>query len=239
MKEEPLVVYNVSFYIDGREILKKINFALPKGEVLQILGERGSGKTTLFKICLGLLKPSFGEVFLFDKEISKANYNILKEIRKKIGVVFQEPAPVNNITIFENVALPLRYHYNLKEKEIRKKVEEVLEKFKIKNFSELRPANVDIQTNIKLELSRALVVNPEIFFFDEIFSRLKLEEKLDILGILSKEKERGKTFFIISNEKILFKNFSTYAILLEGGRITLQGKISEIGEKIFEKNIFE
>jgi phospholipid/cholesterol/gamma-HCH transport system ATP-binding protein len=239
MREDLLRVYKIYFSLDGKEILKGVSFFLTKGEVLQILGEKGAGKTTLFKICLGILKPTFGEVFLFDKEIFETDYKSLKELRKKIGVVFQEPAPINNISIFENVALPLRYHYSLKESEIRKRVNDTLERFGLKEFSEERPVILDSSGGVKLEISRSFVTEPEIFFFDEFFPKLKFSEKINLLEIFSKEKERGKTFFVITNDKFVFKNFSTSAILLENGKILFYGKPQEIEKEIMNKNIFE
>ena len=151
----------------GQQVLKGINLELETGKITTIIGGSGSGKTVLLKHLNALLLPDRGTVWVDDTDISKLGERALNEIRRKFGVLFQGAALLDSMTLYENVAFPLREKTRLKEPVIDKKVESSLAQVDLSGMGYKYPAEVSGGMKKRAGLARALVTEPEIILFDE------------------------------------------------------------------------
>ena len=150
-----------------QEVLKGVNLELETGKITTIIGGSGSGKTVLLKHLNALLLPDRGGVLVDGKDITKLGETELNEMRRKFGVLFQGAALLDSMTIFDNVAFPVREHLKLKEPEIEKKVNESLAQVGLDGMGYKFPAEVSGGMKKRAGLARALVTEPEIMLFDE------------------------------------------------------------------------
>jgi phospholipid/cholesterol/gamma-HCH transport system ATP-binding protein len=151
----------------GQEVLKGINLELETGKITTIIGGSGSGKTVLLKHLNALLLPDRGSVLVDGKDITKLGERELNEVRRKFGVLFQGAALLDSMTIYDNVAFPLREKTKLPESEIRKRAEERLAQVGLQGMGYKYPAEVSGGMKKRAGLARALVMEPEIVLFDE------------------------------------------------------------------------
>ena len=151
----------------GQQVLKGINLELETGKITTIIGGSGSGKTVLLKHLNALLRPDRGSVWVDDTDIIKLGERALNEIRRKFGVLFQGAALLDSMTLYENVAFPLREKTRLKEPVIDKKVQSSLAQVDLSGMGYKYPAEVSGGMKKRAGLARALVTEPEIILFDE------------------------------------------------------------------------
>ena len=151
----------------GQQVLKGINLELETGKITTIIGGSGSGKTVLLKHLNALLRPDRGSVWVDGTDIIKLGERALNEIRRKFGVLFQGAALLDSMTLYENVAFPLREKTRLKEPVIDKKVQSSLAQVDLSGMGYKYPAEVSGGMKKRAGLARALVTEPEIILFDE------------------------------------------------------------------------
>ena len=151
----------------GHSVLRGVNLEIASGKLTTIIGGSGSGKTVLLKHLNALLLPDRGAVLVDDTDITKLGERALNEIRRKFGVLFQGAALLDSMTLFDNVAFPLREKTRSTESEIQKKVEQRLEQVGLAGMGYKYPAEVSGGMKKRAGLARALVMEPEIVLFDE------------------------------------------------------------------------
>lgn len=151
----------------GQQVLKGINLELETGKITTIIGGSGSGKTVLLKHLNALLLPDRGSVLVDGTDITRIGAAALNAVRQKFGVLFQGAALLDSMTIFDNVAFPLREKTKLAEGEIRKRAEERLDQVGLAGTGYKYPAEVSGGMKKRAGLARALVMEPEIVLFDE------------------------------------------------------------------------
>jgi len=151
----------------NQEVLKGINLELETGKITTIIGGSGSGKTVLLKHLNALLLPERGSVLVDGKDITKLGERELNEVRQKFGVLFQGAALLDSMTIYDNVAFPLREKTKMTENEIRERAEERLAQVGLAGMGYKYPAEVSGGMKKRAGLARALVMQPEIVLFDE------------------------------------------------------------------------
>lgn len=150
-----------------RHILRDVNLSIQDGETMVILGASGSGKSTILKLIIGLLKPDAGEVFVNGKDISLMDENELNEERRHMGMVFQYSALFDSMNIKENVAFGLRQHTRMNEEEIRHVVARKLHMVGLDGIENLMPANLSGGMKKRVSLARAIALDPSIILYDE------------------------------------------------------------------------
>jgi phospholipid/cholesterol/gamma-HCH transport system ATP-binding protein len=150
-----------------QRVLRGVQLELENGKITTIIGGSGSGKTVLLKHLNALLLPDRGSVLVDGTDITKLRENALNNIRRKFGVLFQGAALLDSMTIYDNVAFPLREKTKLSQREIQKKVEERLEQVGLAGMGYKYPAEVSGGMKKRAGLARALVTEPEIMLFDE------------------------------------------------------------------------
>ena len=216
------------------KILQGVNLEIIPNKCTAIFGLSGGGKSTIIKHIIGLLKPDKGEIIFQDKiDIVKLNENDLREIRKKIGFLFQSGALFDSMNVYDNIAFPLREHTNLSKKEIENKIFQYIEMVgleanKIKN---LYPDELSGGMKKRVGLARTLMLEPEVILYDEPTSGLDpITSDLITQMILKLQRELNTTSVLISHDiNETFKSADKFAMLYKG-------KIIEYGNEKEFKN---
>lgn len=149
------------------KVLRGVNLTIADKEIVAIIGKSGCGKSVLIKHIIGLLKPDKGEILIDGVDITKISQKELDKIREKLGVVFQGGALFDSLTIFENVAFPLREKTNLSKKEIEERVKKSLEDVGLRGVEDKYPSELSGGMRKRVSVARALVTEPKIILFDE------------------------------------------------------------------------
>lgn len=157
---------NVWICYDDEVVLNDVSFAVLPAELKLMLGESGGGKSTVIKLALGLEKPDAGEILIDGEDITQLSEEELDRVRNKMGVVFQEGALFDSLTVFENVAYRLQEHGE-DEATIERKVSEILEFVGLKNAADKLPSELSGGMKRRVAIARAVVDEPEIVLFDE------------------------------------------------------------------------
>ena len=188
--EIALEVRNVFFRIDHRVIFQDLSFSLRRGEALLILGASGSGKSLLLKICAGLIIPEEGKVTLGGMDLALAPKERLQDLRAKVGFVFQNSALISNMAIYDNVALPLRYHKKGSEAEVQVRVEEKMALFGVhQDIYCSIPAQLSLEMHKRAALARAFILDPELLLLDQPTGGLE-SEKAQRLGRIIRDYQK-------------------------------------------------
>ncbi len=162
-----LEMKNVTIQFDQDIILKDITFNVLKGEIIVIVGVSGSGKTVLLKTLAGLYKPFQGQVLCEGEDWQTLKTEEKRQLAKHIGVQFQKSALFDSLSVFENVAFPLKEHQALDEKEIPIRVEECLKSVGLWEARNMMPHELSGGMKQRLGIARAIALRPEILFFDD------------------------------------------------------------------------
>ncbi len=214
-----------------QEVLKGVNLVIQEGQVTAIIGRSGGGKSVLLKHIVGLLKPDRGSIFIKGEDITKLKGNKLDQIRSQIGVVFQGGALFDSMTVYENVAFPLREKTKLDKNVIHEAVLKSLHDVGLDGMEYKYPAELSGGMRKRVALARALIGKPKIILFDEPTTGLDpiLVRSIHKL-IKNTQKQYGFTGLIISHEiPEIFEISDTVALLHEGTIIEV-GTPQEIQE---------
>ncbi len=152
---------------EKNRVLRGISLALPKGTILAVMGGSGSGKTVLLRIASGLIPPDAGEVSLFGTRIDRMREEAMLPTRRRTGFVFQGAALFDSLSVFENVAYPLREHTRMSLGAITERVHHFLSLVGLPGTDDLLPAELSGGMRKRVGIARALVMEPEVVFFDE------------------------------------------------------------------------
>ncbi|MBI4588135.1 MAG: ATP-binding cassette domain-containing protein [Candidatus Rokubacteria bacterium] len=152
---------------DHHEVLRGISLVLSKGTTLAVMGGSGVGKTVLLRLIAGLARPDTGEIRLFGRNIERLREEHMLALRRRTGFVFQGAALFDSLSVFENVAYPLREHTSWSEGEITDRVHRFLSLVGLPGTDSLLPAELSGGMKKRVGIARALVLEPEVVFFDE------------------------------------------------------------------------
>ena len=197
---EPVItLQDVSLTFGKRQILKSVSLEARKGETLMVAGESGSGKSTILKLILRLLVPDSGRIHVFDDEVELLTFQEALEMRRQIGMVFQNAALFDSLTVYENVAYPLRENTDMDEKDIEAAVAEKLAFVNLspKVVSNQLPSQLSGGMRKRVGIARAIATNPKIILYDEPTAGLdpltvgtinelvlKLQRELDVTSLV-------------------------------------------------------
>jgi phospholipid/cholesterol/gamma-HCH transport system ATP-binding protein len=198
---EPIIsLRGVTKSFGSHTVLEDITFDVPKGRITAILGPSGTGKSVLLKNILGLLRPERGEIWVDGDQIVGLRERRLYAVRKKFGVLFQDGALFGSMSIYDNIAFPLREHTRKSEAQIRELVHRNAELVGMMDHLKKLPGEVSGGMKKRAGLARAMVTEPEIVLFDEPDSGLDPVRVayLDEL-VVTAQRETGATFFIITH----------------------------------------
>jgi len=206
--------------------LENVSFTIADGEFVFITGASGSGKTTILRLLMAETMPSSGQVIVNGKDLVRLKSRDISQLRQKMGVIFQDFKLLAERTIAENISVAMAV-LSIPKQEWKSRMEGVLKMVGIASKANLFPAQLSGGELQRASLARALVGNPEIVFADEATGNLDWERAEEIMAMLSKVHDNGKTVIIASHHKSLMKEM--------GGRIIeiKQGKI--VSDKIYKK----
>lgn len=222
-------VRNLRVKYGEREILHGIDFEVPAGETMVILGGSGSGKSTLLRTLVGLEIPSSGEIWIQGKDFASISEDERDELRKKMGMSFQGGALFGSMTVGENVALPLREHTRLDDSTIEIMVRLKLDQVGLSGFENYMPAQLSGGMKKRAAIARALAMDPEILFFDEPSAGLDpiIAAGIDEL-ILKLKKAFRITIVVVTHELASAFLIADRMIVLDKGVIVANATTAEL-----------
>jgi phospholipid/cholesterol/gamma-HCH transport system ATP-binding protein len=201
-----------------QKVLDGLDLDIEEGKTTVIIGRSGGGKSVLLKHIIGLLRPERGQILIDGTDITKLNDRALNEIRKKFGMLFQEAALFDSMTVGENVAFPLREHTTMKEEEIRETVADRLRSVGLTGVEEKMPSELSGGMRKRVGLARAIAMRPQIVLFDEPTTGLDpvMTEAINRL-IIDTQKNLKLTCVVISHDiRSTFEIGHRIAMLYEG-----------------------
>jgi phospholipid/cholesterol/gamma-HCH transport system ATP-binding protein len=210
---------------EGRdEILRGVNIQFPKGKLTYILGPSGTGKSVTLKHVLGLLHPDSGEVKVLGQVLSTLGTKDMIAFREKFGMVFQNSALFDDMTIFENVAFPLREHTKMNEDEIEKAVTAVLKTLGMEGPYDKFPNEISGGMRKRVGIARAIVRKPEVLLYDEPTTGLDPYTRITVDDLIEKIKTEFKlTSVVISHDIPSALRLADKIVFLDLGKVVFDG----------------
>ncbi len=222
MQKRPPVIQliNLEKAFGRQKVLRGASISIEEGKTTVIVGASGQGKSVLLKHMLGLLRPDSGQVLVHGKDINRIKKKELTRIRSDIGVLFQGSALFDSMTVFDNVALPLRERTRLDESAIRARVEEKLSLMDLNEIDGKYPAQLSGGMKKRVGLARALVMDPKIVFLDEPTTGLDVRKSKEIYRLFFKtQTQLGYTAVIVSHDAPKIFKLADYIALVADGKV--------------------
>lgn len=214
---------------DGVTVLDDISCTFEKGKTNLIIGRSGSGKTVLLKCIVGLFEPSAGEIFYQDRPFSKLDFIRKKEIRKKIGMLFQGSALFDSATVEQNVIFPLDMFTGMSHEEKRERANYCLKKVNVVNANHLYPSEISGGMKKRVGLARAIALNPEYLFCDEPNSGLDPQTAILIDQLIKEITEEFQTTTIVNTHDMnSVMGIGEKIVFIHNGRKAWEGNKQEI-----------
>ena len=198
--------------------LENVSFEIKPKEFVSIAGKSGAGKTTLLRILLAEEKPTKGQIFFDDQDLSKIEPEKLPQLRRKIGAVFQDYKLLPSKTTYENIAYVMEV-IGASEEEIARDVTQVLEIVGLENRAQKFPAELSAGECQRAAIARALIHRPDVILADEPTGNLDPYHTLEILRLLLKIHELGTTIILATHNKEIINSLGKRVITLEEGRV--------------------
>jgi phospholipid/cholesterol/gamma-HCH transport system ATP-binding protein len=197
-----VIFENVSLAFESKVVLNGISFRLPKGETKAIFGVAGSGKSTILKLALGLLKPDAGRIYVLGQEITQMREEELFELRRKIGMVFQESALFDSLTVRENVAFRLLEEGTVSEAEVDQPVREALSFVELENTVDMFPSELSGGMRRRVAIARAIITRPELLLYDSPTAGLDPVTSTTIIQLIVKQRDVYKTSSLLVTHRL-------------------------------------
>jgi len=229
MPDPAIQVLDVTKRFGTRTVLDAIRLDVSYGETLVILGGSGSGKSTLLRHMIGNLKPNSGDILVFGKSICGMTEAELDAYRKQIGVLFQSGALFNSMSVFDNVALPLRMHTDLPEETIEITVKIKLELVGLREHAGKMPSELSGGMKKRAGLARAMALEPRVLYYDEPSAGLDpvTSAEIDQL-IIDLNQKLGITSVVVTHEMDSAFRIAHRMVLLDRGKFVASGSVEEM-----------
>ncbi|HFD31998.1 MAG TPA: ABC transporter ATP-binding protein [Gammaproteobacteria bacterium] len=222
---------NVSFSHGSRVILDSIDIDIPRGKVTTIMGPSGTGKTTALRLITGQLKPNAGSVIVDGQEVPTLPRQPLFDLRKRMGMMFQTGALFSDLSVFENVAFPLREHTDLPESMIRDIVIMKLQAVGLRGARDLMPAELSGGMSRRVALARTIALDPMMIMYDEPFTGQDPITVGVIMQLIRKLNDSlGLTSIIVSHDVAEVSSISDRLYIISGGKVEACGSPKELEE---------
>lgn len=223
---QPLVdIQNLHFAHGSRKIYDGLSLQVPRGKIVAVMGPSGIGKTTLLKLIGGQLRPSAGAIHVAGEPIHQLARGDLYELRKKISMLFQSGALFTDMTVFDNVAFPLREHTDLPPAMIRSIVLMKLEAVGLRGARDLMPAELSGGMARRAALARAIALDPELIMYDEPFAG---QDPIS-MGVIVKlirelNQSLGLTSIVVSHDVNEVMSIADYAYIIADKKVVAEGE---------------
>jgi phospholipid/cholesterol/gamma-HCH transport system ATP-binding protein len=226
-----VAVRDVHYAVDGRPIFTGVDLRARRGRITAIMGPSGTGKTTLLKLITAQIQADRGQVVVFGKDLAQLKQSEIYDVRGRMGMLFQNGALLTDMTVFENVAFPVREHSDLPESLIRILVLTKLEAVGLRGAAELMPAELSGGMARRVALARAIVMDPEILIYDEPFVGLDPISLGVILRLIKQMNSAlGITSIVVSHDVQELSSIADDSYLLEAGHVAATGTPKELLE---------
>jgi phospholipid/cholesterol/gamma-HCH transport system ATP-binding protein len=217
-------VRGLRFSFGSRVIYDGVDLDIARGKITAILGPSGTGKTTLLRLIGGQWRPKSGTIEVDGVNVNKLSRNQLFELRKRMSLLFQSGALLTDLTVFENVAFPLREHTDLPEAMIRDLVLMNLEAVGLRGARDLYPEQISGGMSRRVAMARAIALEPALIMFDEPFTgQDPISMGVLIRLVSSLNKAQGLTSIIVSHDVKEVLSISDYAYVISGGKVLDHG----------------
>ena len=227
--DDHVVVENLTKRFGDNTVLNDVSLVIPRGRTSVILGGSGAGKTTFLRLLIGLDTATSGHIWVDGEDMTALDDVALNRVRRKFGMVFQYAALLDSLTVFENVAFPLREHTKMKEKEIKHEVLGKLAVLGLEGTDQRYPAEMSGGMRKRVGLARALILKPEILIYDEPTSGLDPHTSRMVDDMIEETRGRfGVTNVVISHDMTSAFRIAHNIGLLAGGRIVARGTPDEL-----------
>ncbi len=206
-------------------VLRGLDLTIPCGDITVIIGRSGEGKSVTLKHAMGLVRPDRGRVWFGDVDLGALDRAALRRLRLRMGMVFQNAALFDSMTVYDNVAFPLREHTRLKEAEIRERVMPLLEQLRLAEAADRLPAELSGGMRKRAGLARALVHAPEVLLYDEPTTGLDpiMRAQVDRMIVATHRSRPGMTSVVISHDMDSTFEIADHVAMLHEGRIIAFG----------------
>ena len=217
-------VIDVHRSFGSQQVLRGVNLRVHKGEILAIIGRSGSGKTVLLRLIIGLVRPNRGQVLIEGTDITQLSGRRLDRVRERFGMLFQGGALFDSMTVFDNVAFPLREKTDLSPAEVTAQVQKMLENVGLGEMGYKFPAELSGGMKKRTALARALITNPSIILFDEPTTGLDPILGHAIHQLIQETHDAFEyTAVIVSHEIPEVFDIATRVAVIHEGRILAEG----------------
>ena len=224
-----VVVRDVHFAVDNRPIFTGASLIARRGRITAIMGPSGTGKTTLLKLITAQIQADQGEVTVFGQDFAKLQSDEIYAVRKRMGMLFQNGALLTDISVFENVAFPVREHTDLPESLVRTLVLTKLEAVGLRGAADLMPAELSGGMARRVALARAIVMDPEVLIYDEPFVGLDPISLGFILRLIKQMNVAlGITSIVVSHDVQELSSIADDSYLLSDGKVIASGTPPEL-----------
>ncbi len=226
----PLIkIRDLHFYRGDRAIFDGVNIDIQRGKVTAIMGPSGTGKTTLLRLIGGQLHPDKGTIEVDGKNVHKMSHRELYELRKRMGMLFQSGALLTDLTVFENVAFPLREHTELPETMIRDLVLMKLQAVGLRCARDLMPSELSGGMARRVALARAVTLDPMMIMYDEPFTGQDPISMGTLVNLIHRMNEAmGLTSIVVSHDVAEATEIADYVYLLSAGKVIDKGSPVEL-----------
>lgn len=215
----------------SKKVHQGVSFYVRRGECLGLIGGSGTGKSVLLRSLVGLEKPEKGHIFVDGVDIVPMNEEQLVEVRKKVAYAFQGGALFDSMSVFENLAYPLREHFHFSEKEIYAQIIQQLKEFGLEGAEKLLPGNLSGGMQKRVGLARAMMMHPEVVLYDEPTAGLDPYNTKRIQESILSLKKKGVTSILVTHDMPTVYAVCDKVALLQNGRISEQYTIDKLRQE--------
>jgi phospholipid/cholesterol/gamma-HCH transport system ATP-binding protein len=217
-------IRNLNYAVNGRPVFAGLDLEIPRGRVTAIMGPSGTGKTTLLRLVTGQVAADDGSIVVAGMDMRALRRAELYVLRRRMGMLFQNGALLTDLSVFENVAFPLREHTDLPERLVRQLVLTKLQAVGLRGAAELMPAELSGGMSRRVALARAIVMDPEILIYDEPFVGLDPISLGVILRLIRRLNDAlGITSIVVSHDVQQISTVADGVFLLSGGKVVARG----------------
>jgi phospholipid/cholesterol/gamma-HCH transport system ATP-binding protein len=222
-------IRNLRKSFEDKEVLCGVNLDIGHGHTTAIIGSSGCGKSVLLKHIMGLMKPDSGCVYLGGTCVTELSYAQLKDVRKKMAMVFQGAALFDSMTVAENVGIGLYNHTNMKSREIEARVTDCLEQVGLPNIEHLSPAELSGGMKKRVAIARAIAMEPQILLYDEPTTGLDPIRANSINDlIMNLQNKLDVTSVVVTHDMNSVERIADRVALLYNGTIHFEGNVPEL-----------